>query len=435
MVDSAHLFASLLEEEFDPETFDPEPLRRTFDRADRREFEAQIYNLLKHEINTDLYVTDAKGVVLFDSRNKSNEGKVYRGYRDVALTLKGFYGARSSRGDEEDKYSSVMFVGAPIYRDQEIVGMVSVSKPQASMWGFIEETQRKIRHFGWVIFGCIALGAILVSHLGSRPLRKLTDYARAVRSGKRAALPKLESHDARTLGCALEEMRDSLEDRKYVESYVQTLTHEMKSPVSAIRGAAELLREGGMPAEQQARFLANISNETERLQNIIDRLLALSAIESMKNLENPEEIDVGELVDQICASHFHAFEARRIHLQREFEAQPVLHGEQFLLDVAIANLLQNALEFSPDGGTVTVRVGQTEEDITVTIDDEGPGVPDYARERVFDRFYSLQHPATGRKSSGLGLCFVKEAAELHRGTAKLENREEGGARATLTIPK
>jgi two-component system, OmpR family, sensor histidine kinase CreC len=69
------------------------------------------------------------------------------------------------------------------------------------------------------------------------------------------------------------------------------------------------------------------------------------------------------------------------------------------------------------------------------VDDEGPGVPDYALERVFDRFYSLPHPATGRKSSGLGLCFVREAAALHRGRASLTNRpDRSGARAVLTLP-
>ena len=96
-------------------------------------------------------------------------------------------------------------------------------------------------------------------------------------------MPVVNTPDARTLGRALEEMRDSLEDRKYVESYVQTLTHEMKSPVAAIRGASELLAEQDVPAAQRTRFLTNIRNETERLQNIIDRLLSLSAIESMRS--------------------------------------------------------------------------------------------------------------------------------------------------------
>ncbi|NIP95978.1 MAG: two-component system sensor histidine kinase CreC, partial [Akkermansiaceae bacterium] len=162
-----------------------------------------------------------------------------------------------------------------------------------------------------------------------------TEYAHAVRRGERVALPKLGSPDLRTLGRALDEMRDSLEDRKYVQSYVQTLTHEMKSPVSAIRGAAELLREDEMPPGQRDRFLANISTETERLQNIIDRLLALSAIESRKNLENPAVIELTELIDEICASHQHAFEARGMVLERNYHDSPKVRGEAFLLEIAV----------------------------------------------------------------------------------------------------
>ncbi len=433
MVDAAHLFASLVEEQFKEGSFDADPLRRTFEGAHRRTFEARIYNQLKQRVDLHLYLTDAEGIVLFDSRNGEAEGKDYSGFRDVSLTLRGAYGARSTRTSEEDKFSSIMFVGAPVFRDGEIVGMVSVSKPQASMWAFIEETQQRIFSYGWTIFVVIMLAAVLVSLWGSTPIRRLTEYAHAVRRGERVALPKLGSPDLRTLGRALDEMRDSLEDRKYVQSYVQTLTHEMKSPVSAIRGAAELLREDEMPPGQRDRFLANISTETERLQNIIDRLLALSAIESRKNLENPAVIELTELIDEICASHQHAFEARGMVLERNYHDSPKVRGEAFLLEIAVGNLLQNALEFSPAGGTVTVGVKRVGEMVEVVVEDEGPGVPDYAGPRVFDRFYSLQHPHTGKKSSGLGLCFVKEAAELHGGSASLSNRPGGGAVAVLGI--
>lgn len=433
MVDAAHVFASLIEQELARGDFDPDTLRRAFQSAHRRRFEALIYNQLKRRVDLGLYVTDERGVVLFDSREAQNEGRSLRHFRDVSLTLQGQYGARSTRTSEEDKLSSIMFVGAPVYADGEIAGMVSVSKPQASMWAFIQETQRRILTFGWSVFLLVALAAVVISHWGSQPIRRLTDYARAVRRGERAALPKLGSPDLRTLGRALEAMRDSLEDRNYVESYVQTLTHEMKSPVAAIRGAAELLGEKRMPPERRQRFLANIATKTERLQNIIDRLLALSAIESMKTLENPEEIAVTELVDEVCDGHRHAFEARGVKLVQDNRDNPRVHAEPFLLEIAINNLLQNALDFSPAGGTVTVRIRQAGERVEIVVDDEGPGVPDYARDRVFDRFYSLQHPGTGKKSSGLGLCFVKEAAELHGGSATLANRPDRGARAVLAI--
>ena len=96
--------------------------------------------------------------------------------------------------------------------------------------------------------------------------------------------------------------------------------------------------------------------------------------------------------------------------------------------------LENAIDFSPRVATITVTLRRDGDRAVVEVSDEGPGVPDYARERVFDRFYSLQHPDTGKKSSGLGLCFVREAAELHSGTARLEDREPQGTRAILDLP-
>ncbi|MDB4459237.1 ATP-binding protein [bacterium] len=98
--------------------------------------------------------------------------------------------------------------------------------------------------------------------------------------------------------------------------------------------------------------------------------------------------------------------------------------------------IQNAANFSPDGGSIHIEAIRKDDTIQVKVSDEGPGLPDYAIPRVFDRFYSLRQPVSGRKSSGLGLCFVREAAELHGGTAELRNRPNAkGAIATLTLPK
>ena len=436
MVDAAHIFASLVELQLVDGAPEVENFRAAFDGVKRREFEAQIYNVEKRYVDMGLYVTDREGVVVFDSDYGKVEGRNYRNYRDVNLTLMGRYGARSSRTNQDDPLSSIMFVGAPVYQDGEIVGMVSVSKPQAAMLEFMEEAKSRIRLYGWGILVAIMLAAVLVSHWLSAPIRKLTEYARAVRRGERVTMPVVKSPDARTLGRALEDMRDSLEDRKYVQSYVQTLTHEMKSPVAAIRGASELLEEGDVPEAQRTRFLSNIRVETERLQNIIDRLLALSAIESMKGLEDPQAIVLTDLVDEVCAIHQHSFEARNIELRKHADGPVTVRGEAFLLEMAIGNLLQNALEFSPDGGVVTISVMRDQDDrmVDLVVEDDGPGIPDYAIERVFDRFYSLQHPTTGKKSSGLGLCFVLEAAKLHGGTARLVNRPGAGARATLRLP-
>jgi two-component system sensor histidine kinase CreC len=427
MVDMARIIAAWMEQEYSSNGFDFTSLEKTFETAKTRPFEARIYNLLKTQVDLNVYVTDSEGMVLFDSNQGEVEGYDYHVFNDVYKTLRGEYGARSTRTNEEDELSSVMFVGAPVVVNGRIVGMVSVSKPQASMFAFIDETEQRIRFYGWSIMLLTMFAAVLVSHLFSSPIRKLTAYAKAVRKGDRVALPRLASSDVRTLGRALDEMRDALEDRKYVETYVQTLTHEMKSPVSAILGAIELLQQDfdAMPATRRSRFLGNIQSETRRLVDIIDQLLALSAIESRKALDNPFEVRLSELIEHVCALQEHQLHLHALHIDMDLDpACPPIPGDPFLLEIAVGNMIQNAIDFSPTGGTIRISLRQdpAKKRIELTVEDEGPGVPDYAIEKVFDRFYSLPHPKSGKKSSGLGLCFVREAAELHGGKASLHNR-------------
>ena len=432
MVDVAQLLAARLE----AENFDIAGLRRERDAARRREFAAKIYDLTKTTLDMNLYVTDARGIVVFDSDGGRAEGQDFRGKRDVALTLAGSYGARSTLLDPNDADSSVMFIGAPIRRDGRIAGMVSVSKPQRSLFAFRDKTLLWMRTLGLIYFGAVAVGTYLVVTLFSRPIRRLTAYAHAVARGERAAPPRGLSGEAATLGRAFEEMRDALENRAYVENYVQTMTHEMKSPVAAIRGAAELLHED-MPPERRAKFVTNIQAEARRLQNIIDRLLALSALESRKKLDHPATVPLADLAHAVCDQLQPAADARRVTFDLTCDGQPEVLGESFLLESALHNLLQNAIDFSPEGTAIRIRVtpDAAAQHVEITVEDTGPGIPDYALPRLFERFYSLQRPDTGRKSSGLGLCFVREAAALHGGGVQVENRADApGTRAILRLP-
>ncbi len=436
MVDVAQVVAAILEEHVDESgAIDLAMIRRAWTAAHARPFSAQVYDFTKVTLDMNAYVTDRRGAVLFDSDGGVAEGRDYSVKLDVAQTLSGNYGARSTLANPHDADSSVMFVAAPIRRGNAIVGVVSVSKTQRSLFQFRDDTKLRIRTIGLIFFAAVTAGAYLVVTLFSRPIRRLTEYAHAVARGERVAPPCGGSPEAATLGRAFEEMRDALENRAYVENYVQTMTHEMKSPVAAIRGAVELLRED-MPVERREKFLANIQAEANRLQNIIDRLLALSALESRKTLEHPEPIAFADITEIVCAQLRPAAEARGQRIELVCDARPEITGESFLIESALANLLQNAIEFSPDGGAIQVRLTADAQSAEIVVEDDGPGIPDYALPRVFERFYSLQRPGNGRKSSGLGLCFVREAAALHGGTIALKNRAGGeGVCATLRLPR
>jgi two-component system sensor histidine kinase CreC len=111
-----------------------------------------------------------------------------------------------------------------------------------------------------------------------------------------------------------------------------------------------------------------------------------------------------------------------------------LRGDGFLLRQALVNLLDNALDFAPSGSTVEARALRQGDEVRFEISDRGPGVPDYAREHVFERFYSLPRPDGGSRSSGLGLPFVAQVAALHRGRVALRRRGGGGTVAELALP-
>jgi two-component system sensor histidine kinase CreC len=236
------------------------------------------------------------------------------------------------------------------------------------------------------------------------------------------------------LGRALATMRDRLEGKQYVEQYVHALTHELKSPLAAIRGSAELLEQGeGMPAADRARFIASIRAQGDRMAEMIDKLLALAAVEHRQRIEQPQPLELRALVDEAVAQLAQRLEARGLTVQVEGGPAPV-RGDAFLLRQSLVNLLDNAADFSPAGGVLEVAIRRDGAQWAVSVADRGPGVPEYALGRAFERFYSLPRPEGGSRSSGLGLCFVAEAAALHGGSASLANREGGGAVATLHLP-
>jgi two-component system sensor histidine kinase CreC len=371
--------------------------------------------------------------VLFDSEGGRDEGKDYSRWRDVYLTLQGRYGARATRVTPGKASSSVMHVAAPIHAEGRIVGVLTVSKPSRSIDLFVRAATPKIAVAGMVAALAVAALGLLASVLVTRPINRLTEYARAVADGKAAPLPKLGRSEIGEMGRAFEDMREALEGKKYVEQYVHTLTHELKSPLSSVRGAAELLGEP-MPPEKRDAFLANIRSEADRMQKLVDLMLDLTALESRRTLAASERVDLAAAAREALADIAPALERKRLKVEAVLPEGLLVKGEAFLLKQAFLNLVDNAAAFSPEGGTLAVTGRREGGSVTLEVRDQGPGIPDFARERVFEKFYSLQRPDTGRKSSGLGLAIVLEITRLHKGSIRLDNRPEGGLSASWSLP-
>lgn len=431
LVDTANLLAEILRDEVKTGTLGQGRLNDALEAYGRRQPQAAIWGLTKAEVNHRIYVTDARGIVLLDSTGQA-VGQDYSRWNDVLLTLRGQYGARSTREDPNDSDSSVMYVAAPIKDGEQIIGVVSVAKPNRTLQPYIERSQTRL---GWLGAGLIGLGLLIGALLSwwlSAALGKLTRYAQAVSEGQRAEAPNVRGGELGQLAKAVERMRTELEGKAYVERYVHTLTHELKSPLAAIRGAAELL-EGDMPAEQRQRFVGNIQQESARLQNLIERLLHLAQVEQRQGLEERVSVPLTPLVEELLQAQQARITAANLQIDQALPAGLSLSGERFLLRQALANLLDNALDFTPPGGHIRITAERQGERIVLRLFNQGEAIPGYALARLTERFYSLPRPNGGRKSTGLGLNFVQEVAELHGGELHIGN-VEGGVEVRLTLP-
>ena len=431
LVDTANLLAEILRDQVKAGTLGQSELPELLKAYGQRRPNADIWGLPKTEVNHRIYVTDAKGIVLLDSTGEA-VGQDYSRWNDVYLTLRGQYGARSTRSDPNDPDSSVMHVAAPIRDGETLIGVVTVAKPNLSLKPYIDRSEKRLITLG---IGLIVLGLLVGAALSwwlARSLRRLTRYAQAVSEGERVALPHYRGGELAMLAGAVERMRTQLEGKDYVERYVHTLTHELKSPLAAIRGASELLQ-GPMSEEQRQRFAGNIESESARMQQLIERVLGLAQVEQRQGLEDQQQVAIAAMVDELLMARGARIESAGLQVRQRIPAVARLYCEPFLIRQAIGNLLENALDFTPPGGLLVFELEQDAERVALSLYNQGEAIPDYALPRLSERFYSLPRPATGRKSTGLGLNFVEEALHLHGGSLEIANVEDG-VRVRLWLP-
>ncbi len=431
LVDTANLLAELVRDDVIAGRLGESGFGRALAAYAARELDADIYGLRKEHATLHVYVTDTRGIVLFDSQGKAL-GADYSQWNDVYLTLRGEYGARSSLADPSDQHSTVMYVAAPIRDGERLIGVLSVGKQNRAVQPFIDRSERRIVLGGAVTLLGTTLLAVGLSFWLSRGVGKLVHYANEVGAGRRVQLPALAGPELRQLGAALAHMREQLEGKAYVEQYTQILTHEIKSPLAAIRACAELL-EDDLPAADRERFARSIETEAGRLQQIVDRLLGLAQLEHRRTLQDPGPVAPQALVAALAAAHAPLLAERGLTLVNDIAPDCVLVAERFLLQQALDNLLLNAIDFTAPGGRIVFTASAHAGAVELGCRNTPANIPDYALPRIGERFFSLPRPATGRKSSGLGLSVVAQVAELHGGRFGIDN-DGDGVLARLELP-
>jgi len=268
------------------------------------------------------------------------------------------------------------------------------------------------------ILGAMVIAAI-ISYWLTHPVEELMKYAQKVAQGKVARPPQTSFRNFKSLGQAFDTMRISLEGKKSIENHVQNLTHELKSPLTAIKLSAEQLGTD-ISQDKKTHFLNNIEVDIDRASKLLDELLEIAKLETKSSLNNIETPSLKELISETQQSLNSQIEKNNINLEVKLDSpERTVRGDRKLIQRMLNNLILNAIQFSPSEGKVLIEAVEKNNKLQIFIRDQGKGIPDYAKEKIYDRFFSLERPS-GEKSSGLGLAFVKEAITLHGGVIQLE---------------
>ncbi len=330
-----------------------------------------------------------------------------------------------------------------------VVGAVLVSQSTERILAALSDVRLTIFR---VILASIAAAVVLTLLVATtivRPLTRLRDQARAL-VDRRGRLTGDFSGSAKPdeigeLARALEELTHRLRHHLgATESFAADVSHELKNPLASIRSAAEMLPAADT-GEERRRFENIILRETARLESLLASVREIGSIDAQLEAEVTEPVPLARLVEAVVDGYRIRDGSVAVDLDLHPEPLPVEVSPERLAQV-VENLLDNAVSFTPPGGTVTIRVEPAGGDARLVVEDEGPGVPPDKLERIFDRFFSDRSAAPGPgggrgrrpNQTGLGLAIVRAVAEGYGGSARAENRNAngagGGARFVVTLP-
>lgn len=433
MVDTAHLLAETAVQEFAAGPPRPGgPLDQALQRYRQRPVDAVIWGLRKQSLDLRVVVTDATGRVLLDSGEPSAIGQDYSQWRDVALTLRGEYGARASPLVAQQDRSTVLVVAAPVQQGGRTVGVVSVSKPVASVQRFIDRAERRVFWAGALLLAVSLATGVAVTLWLVASVRRLRRYAQQAQAGQAIAPPTMPG-ELGDLAHAMDDMRRRLEGREQLEHDVRALTHELKSPLAALRASGELLQDDLPPADRQ-RFAGQVLDQTARLQTLVERVLALSQLEAQVGLGERQRVELAAWADAQLDRQAPRLAQRGLAVAWTAREAVMVDVDPALLELAFGNLLVNAIDFAPAGSALELSVSTTPTAARLALRDHGPGVPTAGFAQLGKRFFSTARPGSLVKGSGLGLAIARRVAELHGGRLAFEAAAPG-LRVTLTLPR
>ena len=267
------------------------------------------------------------------------------------------------------------------------------------------------------------------------PINRITKTAKEIKEGNLSARTELTGVDEiAELGQTFDEMAESIEKDRELERRLTTdVAHELRTPLMAIQSTVEAMVDGVFEADQER--LETVNSEVQRLGRLVSALLSLSRLENRSTPMKEEVVDVGDLISQIVATHEAFVSDSGLSLAYEMEKNVLVKGDADMIRQATANLISNAVRYTPEGGHITVKVSRGDIMAAISVRDTGIGLTPEECKMVFSRFWRAD-AGRARASGGLGigLAVVKEIVDRHHGWVQVEGKKDEGACFTIHLP-
>jgi signal transduction histidine kinase len=401
---------------------DDSPERRAGATIEPMLVRAQTFNL------SGVRVLDHKGCVVASSGG--DRDRCFTPLAEVERALAGQYASKARYrmpssplpplGDIQRRGQLRVFTALPIFSDGEVIGIVTASRTGLDALSSLWHIRRPLLWAVLITTLVLIVISLVFARAIARPMHSITLKAEAIARGEPAAdfVPRgFTPKEVRTLSVALDTMTRKLRSQaEYVADFATTVSHELKTPIAAIRGAAELLIDWDkMDAAQRTRFLANIDQDAERMQRLVTRLLELAKIENAPDLPSAK-LAVVPFVRRVLARY-----GERVELVLDGPPEEIDMPEEHLA-IAIENLVDNAVRHSQKASAVRVSLGVEAGRLRVVVDDEGGGISAANQKKVWDRFFTTERDRGG---TGLGLPIVAAIAKARRGSVDFTSSERG----------
>lgn len=370
-----------------------------------------------------IYITDGTGVVIYDSRGAS-VGADFSCWNDVYLTLRGKYGARST----DIGGHSVMYVASPIVSDGQIIGVVSVGKPTQTLIPYINKSTDEIIKIILTIMAITLTTATLMAWWLRRSIDSVNRYTKGLAS---TAPPHFYlGRELNELMASIHAMKDTIENKAYVSEYVHTLTHELKSPLTAIRASSEILTDELSFAERE-QLTGIILSQTDKLTALVDKLLTLAKIEQPTFKLTMSDVDLDALI-QTCLNQQSAT-LKQLGKTVQFTKSSIhIRADEFWLTQAVQNVIDNAIYYGKSA--IAIYISQTETDTFIHIKNDSDKLEDFVIKQAFERYFSMSN-SHRQKSTGLGLTLVKQVIELHGGAVSFGQDKDNCVIMVMSVPR